>query len=128
MGDGMRDCAVGSASDRGYISAAKGSPLFLSGAIISSTPEISLSIDASLPLSRMAEIAEPLRASYAKAEPFPHVVVDNFFDPALLDRILAEFPRPGEIRWQRFDNEREIKLASAAEASFGPVTRLLLYH
>ena len=32
------------------------------------------------------------------------------------------------IRWQHFDNEREIKLASAAESSFGPVTRLLLYH
>jgi hypothetical protein len=56
------------------------------------------------------------------------VVFDDFFDPELLDLVLTEFPKPGEIRWQRFDNAHEIKLASAAEASFGPATRLLLYH
>jgi Rps23 Pro-64 3,4-dihydroxylase Tpa1-like proline 4-hydroxylase len=51
-----------------------------------------------------------------------------FFDPDLLDLVLAEFPRPSQIRWQQFDNAQEIKLASAKEATFGPVTRLLLYH
>ena len=95
---------------------------------MNSVGERSLSIEAFLPLSRMAEIAIPARASYAGAKPFPHVVFDNFFDPALLDLVLAEFPKPDEIKWQRFDNQREIKLASASEASFGPMTRLLLYH
>jgi hypothetical protein len=65
---------------------------------------------------------------YASAKPFPHIVFDDFFDPALLDQVLSEFPKPAEIQWQRFDSEREIKLASAAESSFGPTTRLLLYH
>lgn len=87
-----------------------------------------LTIEAFLPLFRMAEIAESARASYASANPFPHVVFDDFLDPDLLDEVLSEFPKPGEIRWQRFDNEKEIKLASAAESSFGPTTRLLLYH
>ncbi len=81
-----------------------------------------------LPLARMQELATPARQTYSEAVPFPHVVFDNFFDPTLVDQVLAEFPRPGTIRWQRFDNEHEIKLASASEASFGPVTRLLLYH
>ncbi len=76
----------------------------------------------------MAEIAEPTRLSYAQAKPFPHFVVDDFFDPELVDQVLAEFPMPGQIKWQAFDNEQEIKLASAAESSFGPMTRLLLYH
>jgi hypothetical protein len=76
----------------------------------------------------MAEIAKPSHLLYASAKPFPHVVFDNFFDAALLDVVLSEFPKPGEIEWRRFDNEREIKLASAAESSFGPTTRLLLYH
>jgi hypothetical protein len=76
----------------------------------------------------MSEIANSARAAYAHAKPFPHVVFDGFFDPALLERVLSEFPAPGEIKWQRFDNEREIKLASNAESSLGPVTRLLLYH
>lgn len=85
-------------------------------------------LDAFLPLRRMQESASAARTEYANAKPFPHVVFDNFFDPALLDRVLTEFPSPGQIKWQKFDNGREIKLASAREASFGPVTRLLLYH
>jgi Rps23 Pro-64 3,4-dihydroxylase Tpa1-like proline 4-hydroxylase len=87
-----------------------------------------LSIQSFLPLSRMAEIAESARLTYASAKPFPHFAIDNFFDPALVDQVLAEFPKPGQIKWQSFDNEQEIKLASAAESSFGPMTRLLLYH
>jgi len=85
-------------------------------------------LDAFLPLARMQELVGSSHAAYLSARPFPHLVLDDFFDPTLLDEVLGEFPRPGAIRWQRFDNEREIKLASAAEASFGPVTRLLLYH
>jgi|HubBroStandDraft_1064217.scaffolds.fasta_scaffold136835_1 2OG-Fe(II) oxygenase superfamily len=84
-------------------------------------------LDAFLPLSRMKESAAA-RVEYANAKPFPHVIFDNFFDPALLEMVLAEFPRPGQIKWQKFDNGQEIKLASAREASFGPVTRLLFYH
>jgi Rps23 Pro-64 3,4-dihydroxylase Tpa1-like proline 4-hydroxylase len=87
-----------------------------------------LTLDSFLPLSRMDELAKTARTSYLDAQPFPHVVFDNFFNPELLDAILEEFPRPGEIRWQKFDNAQEIKLASATEGSFGPATRLLLYH
>src|ERR1700722_12684738 len=87
-----------------------------------------LSIKSFLPLSRMADIVVPTKLAYATAKPFPHFVIDNFFDPALVDQVLAEFPKPGEIKWQSFDNEQEVKLASAAESSFGPMTRLLLYH
>lgn len=91
-------------------------------------PDAGLGIGGFLPLAKMAELATTAPARYAAARPFPHVVFDDFFDPALLESVLAEFPRPGAIDWQRFDNAQEIKLASAAEASFGPVTRLLLYH
>ena len=87
-----------------------------------------LTIESFLPLSRMNALKEAAHTSYFSARPFPHVVFDDFFDPQLLELILAEFPKPGEIRWQQFDNAHEIKLASAAEASFGPATRLLLYH
>jgi Rps23 Pro-64 3,4-dihydroxylase Tpa1-like proline 4-hydroxylase len=76
----------------------------------------------------MAELRKSAHASYITAKPFPHIVFDDFFDSNLVDQVLAEFPKPSEIRWQSFDNAHEIKLASAAEASFGPVTRLLMYH
>jgi 2OG-Fe(II) oxygenase superfamily len=87
-----------------------------------------LTLETFLPLSRMEALAASARATYLEAKPFPHVVFDDFFDPRLLDLILEEFPKPGEIRWQSFDNAQEIKLASSREASFGPVTRLLMYH
>jgi Rps23 Pro-64 3,4-dihydroxylase Tpa1-like proline 4-hydroxylase len=85
-------------------------------------------IESFLPLARMRQLEEAAAAQYAAAKPFPHIVFDNFFDPELVDAVLTEFPRPDAIKWQRFDNDREIKLASAKEASFGPATRLLLYH
>ena len=87
-----------------------------------------LTLDSFLPLERMREIAEAAHERYVSAKPYPHVVFDDFFDPELLDLVLEEFPKPGQIRWQRFENDQEIKLASSTEASFGPVTRLLLYH
>lgn len=87
-----------------------------------------MTIDRFLPFARMKELAASAYPSYIKAQPFPHIVFDNFFDPDLVDLVLAEFPRPGAIRWQRFDSEHEIKLASAVELDFGPATRLLLYH
>lgn len=87
-----------------------------------------LTIDRFLPLSRMRDVGVSAYASYINAKPFPHIVLDDFFDPELIEQLVAEFPQPGAIRWQSFDNEHEIKLASAAESSFGPVTRLFLYH
>ncbi len=86
------------------------------------------SLETFLPLSRMRELARSARSSYRAARPFPHVVVDDFFDPALLDQVLAEFPAREQIRWRGFRNEYEIKLFSSADATFGPVTRLLMYH
>ena len=91
-------------------------------------PTNQLTIGYFLPLARMSELAQSAQSSYISAKPFPHIVIDNFFHPAVLDSVLEEFPQPGQIAWQKFDTGQEIKLASAAEANFGPATRLLLYH
>lgn len=87
-----------------------------------------LRLDSFLPLARMNELAGSAHSTYINAKPFPHIVFDDFFDPEIIDDILAEFPPPGAIRWQKFDSAEEIKLASAAEANFGPLTRLFMYH
>ena len=44
-----------------------------------------------LPYARMAQIAESKKEGYAAGKPFPHIVIDDFFDPAVLDRVLASF-------------------------------------
>jgi hypothetical protein len=85
-------------------------------------------LDSFLPLGRMRELAAAAQSSYRNARPFPHIVFDDFFDPAMLDLVLGEFPLPGQLPWRNFNNEYENKLFYSAEAAFGPVTRLLLYH
>lgn len=76
---------------------------------------------------RLMQWAAAHRAAYAAADPFPHIVVDAFLPPALLEHVLAEFPAPHEGNWQRFETANEKKLANRLEADMGPQTRLLLY-
>jgi Rps23 Pro-64 3,4-dihydroxylase Tpa1-like proline 4-hydroxylase len=87
-----------------------------------------LTLESFLPIERMQAMIPSAHQSYLDARPFPHIVVDDFLSPDVLETVLAEFPKPNQILWQQFDNAREIKLASAKETTFGPVTRLLLYH
>jgi len=76
-----------------------------------------------LDLERLA--AERAR-DYQEAEPFPNIQLPDFFDPALLDEVVGEFPdlsRHKDI-W-RYDNSNERKLASRGESLFGPATKRL---
>ncbi|MGC1393044.1 MAG: 2OG-Fe(II) oxygenase [Coleofasciculaceae cyanobacterium] len=65
--------------------------------------------------------------SYQQAKPFPHVVIDDFLPEFILDNILTEFPKAGDIDWQKFENKAEKKLANKHERNMGDHTRALLY-
>jgi Rps23 Pro-64 3,4-dihydroxylase Tpa1-like proline 4-hydroxylase len=58
-----------------------------------------------------------LREQYLSADPFPHIVLDGLFDDAALDAVLADFPKPEETRWLRFDSATEKKLGYYHEHS-----------
>lgn len=62
---------------------------------------------------------------YAAAEPFPHVVLHDLFDPDLLRIAASEFPAP-ETMESRFDNSRERKFAESRWDQFGDATDLIL--
>ncbi len=81
-----------------------------------------------LPFDAMQRLTTHNAKHYQRAMPFPHIVVDDFFDPALLDKVLAEFPAPEALHWKRFQAPQEIKLASKEEQGLGFITRLLIYH
>ncbi len=72
-------------------------------------------------------LAEQHREEYANATPFPHIVFDDFLPPAVLEDVLAEFPKPDQIEWQSFKTAAEKKLASRNERQMGDATRFLLY-
>ncbi|SDI66484.1 2OG-Fe(II) oxygenase [Nonomuraea jiangxiensis] len=71
-------------------------------------------------------LGDKLRDSFLNASPFRHVVIDDFLPPNVLEPVLAEFPEPRDVEWQRFDNAQEIKLALADTERMGPATRHLL--
>lgn len=58
-----------------------------------------------------------LHEQYVSGDPFPHVVIDGLFDDADLDRVLAEFPTPEQMRWRRFESPLEKKLGYYHEDS-----------
>lgn len=58
-----------------------------------------------------------LRAQYQSADPFPHIVIDGLFDDAELEAVVAEFPKPEETRWMKFDSATEKKLGYYHEHS-----------
>ena len=64
------------------------------------------------PVERLMEQKDELRARYLAAKPFPHLVLDNFFDPVVLDRVAAEFPGKGGRDWLSYDTANEIKQTS----------------
>lgn len=70
---------------------------------------------------------QPLHARYRAADPFPHIVIDGLFEDADLERVLADFPRPDETRWMRFDSPTEKKLGYYHEHStISPAVRAFL--
>jgi Rps23 Pro-64 3,4-dihydroxylase Tpa1-like proline 4-hydroxylase len=80
-----------------------------------------------LPYARMREISELKAQDYAAAQPFPHIVIDDFFDPAVLDRVLAEFPDKRDKNWGERDIPEEVKLFSKGELGIPYYTKQLLY-
>jgi Rps23 Pro-64 3,4-dihydroxylase Tpa1-like proline 4-hydroxylase len=73
------------------------------------------------------QLATKYGDTYRNADPFPHIVIDNFLPETILEQAIREFPKPGASDWQKFDNVSEKKLASTTEQQMGETTRLLLY-
>lgn len=75
---------------------------------------------------RLDEVASRHGPSYRAATPFPHVVIDDFLPTDVLDRVLDEFPGPGDIEWKSYKTDKEVKLATRDDAQLGPFTRHVL--
>jgi hypothetical protein len=91
-----------------------------------STPVRSLPEPFHFDREHLAALAESKREAYAAASPFPHIAIDELLPDAVLDRVLAEFPKPQEAEWQAFDSANERKLASKDDSTMGEATRQLL--
>jgi len=76
--------------------------------------------------NQLLQHADSRREAYASAQPFPHIVLDDFLPSVVLDEVLAEFPKPQQADWQVFDSPLERKLATKDDSEMGEATRHLL--
>ncbi|MET8826114.1 2OG-Fe(II) oxygenase [Streptomyces sp. NPDC004610] len=60
---------------------------------------------------------------FGTAAPFPHVVADGLWDPALLSACAAEFPPGDDPRWITYPDPKEIGKRAGASNMWGPATR-----
>ncbi|MGF1455443.1 MAG: 2OG-Fe(II) oxygenase [Alphaproteobacteria bacterium] len=78
-----------------------------------------------LPLDRLDAEQDSLARRYAAAAPYPHIVLDDFFDAGILDWVQDDFPKTNGRDWISWDTENEIKQTSRGIVSLSPVTQLL---
>lgn len=74
---------------------------------------------------RLKELAQAHTAPYRGADPFPHVVLDNFLEPALLKEVLTEFDAMDRAAWHYTERDTERKYSTEEFRYFGPTTRAL---
>ncbi len=67
-----------------------------------------------------------LRAAYGSAQPFPHVVIDNFLPDTILERCLVEFP-DRSLNEVNFDRDQERYKAQFNPDILTPWNRSLFY-
>jgi len=66
--------------------------------------------------------------TYSSADPFPHIVIDNFLPQAVLETLIDEFPDPRNSIWnERIKDVYQVKLASNKVDSAPPNVRDILY-
>ncbi|CAM3250034.1 2OG-Fe(II) oxygenase [Nocardioides dubius] len=63
---------------------------------------------------------DTLAAEYAKAAPFPHVVIDDVLTPEAFAGAVAEFPAIGDEFWKGFIHVNETKYSNTEPDSWGP--------
>ena len=76
------------------------------------------------------EDLQVLSKQYQESEPFPHVVLDNFFTEEILDKVLSNFPNlEGKNKKStiQFNAETGIKSTSKGEALFNGISKDFMY-
>ncbi len=81
-----------------------------------------------VPFSRLVADRQSIASRYRAAAPYPHVVLDGVFDPAVLDRVAADFPGPvTPPGWVQYDTANEIKRTSRGLIGVAPYANAFLW-
>lgn len=75
-------------------------------------------------LNKLRDNKAALREQYLAAKPYPHLIIQDLFDPEILDRIVADFPKPEQRDWITWDTNHELKSTSRGIQDLSMVTQL----
>ena len=75
----------------------------------------------------LKEIAEKNSESYKTAAPFPHMSIEDFVRPEILDGVLDEMETQEALNWEHMGDRYQQKSACSQTASMGPRTRALIH-
>jgi Rps23 Pro-64 3,4-dihydroxylase Tpa1-like proline 4-hydroxylase len=77
---------------------------------------------------KLERLASENSEIYQTAEPFPHIVIDNFLPVEILREVLNNFPDPNALRWTKRADLEEIKLEfTKAEMLPDPIRSVLYF-
>lgn len=76
---------------------------------------------------RLSKLAEEKCVEYQTAEPFPHIVIDDFLPVEPLEKALRDFPSPRQVRWIGYDGDDERKLEYNSAERLPDSLRSVLY-
>lgn len=79
-----------------------------------------------LPLKKMEQTIDLWAREYRENRPYPHIGIDNFFDKAVIETLISEYPDPSYPSWNRasFDPQfEEAKLSLDRIEEFPPNIR-----
>jgi len=74
----------------------------------------------------LPKVAKRKRGAYRDAEPFPHIVFDNFFDRVILKKVWREVRNMDRDTFHETESRNEIKLSIEDDSRLGPVTWKLI--
>jgi Rps23 Pro-64 3,4-dihydroxylase Tpa1-like proline 4-hydroxylase len=75
---------------------------------------------------RYLHLADEYNPQFTGAEPFPHVVIDDFLPVLVCERVLADFPDPHSQAWRQLKSSNQNKLAAQKDAELPSFTRHIL--
>ncbi len=65
---------------------------------------------------------EKLKKEYTNAEPFQHIVFENFISEKIAEKLVEEFPNPDSDAWIHYKHANQDKLGKTDIENFGPIS------
>jgi hypothetical protein len=83
-------------------------------------PEVNSFDNRLFPFERWSSQADRLCLSYQQAQPYPHIVLEDFFSDNVIRRVVSEFPNPDDTEWIQYKHYNENKLGKSKREEFPP--------